>query len=66
MLKDIVSSVAAFIFVLLVLVIALPYVGLMSGAISSQTWFRTYVLVLGKVPGLDSVLNSLGKNKLPK
>jgi hypothetical protein len=66
MLKDILSSLAVFIFVLLVLMIALPYVGMMSGSISSQTWFKTYVRVLGKVPGLDSILNALGAKKLPK
>lgn len=57
-LHDLLTSVAVFIFTLLVLAVIVPYLGLAVGLVNDAMWFKTYVLVLKRIPGLDAVIDS--------
>jgi len=63
LLRDLLASITVFIFTLLVLGIAVPYLGLASGLLSEAVWFKTYVQVLRRVPGLDMIIETLLKFK---
>ena len=52
-LRDLLTSVAVFIFTLLVLTIVVPYLLLATGTLSEARWFKTYVLVLKRNAGID-------------
>ena len=61
LLHDLLTSVAVFIFTLLILVIVVPYMGLVTGLVDETTLYRTYVLVLKRIPGLDVIIESFIK-----
>jgi hypothetical protein len=55
-LGDVLASLAVFFFTLLVLALALPYVGLHTRRLSEATWFRSYLAALRRIPALSLLL----------
>ena len=51
-LADIWGAILVFMFALLILMTVVPYLLLVSGLVNESTWFKSYVMVMKKIPGL--------------
>ena len=63
MLDSLLSSLTVFIFTLIVLVIVIPSFALLVGVVGETVWFKTYVLVLKKIPALEVMIDAILKFK---
>lgn len=60
-LKDPQMVLIVFLVSLIVLVVLLPFIGLSTQMIREETWFKTYLAALVKIPGLDVLINSMAQ-----
>jgi hypothetical protein len=59
LLRDPIGFILVFVFVLLIMVTIIPYFLLSTAFVNQSTWFKSYVLVLERIPGIEVIIKMI-------